>query len=136
MKVVVDTNVLVAGLLSPFKAPGEIVRMTSAGLLKLCYDARILSEYESVLTRPRFGFSSPHVEALLEQIKACGFKIAAKPLETSLPDSDDEPFLEVAVSAKASCLITGNLKHYPVSARQSMKVLPPTDFMEFYRKQQ
>lgn len=44
MKVVLDTNVVVSGLLSPFGPPGEIVRMTADGFLELCYDARILSE--------------------------------------------------------------------------------------------
>lgn len=135
MKVVVDTNVLVSGLLSPFNAPGEIVRMTSAGLLKLCYNALILSEYEEILARPKFGFDSSHVEILIEQIKACGFKTMAKPLNISLPDPDDLPFLEVAVTAQADCLITGNLKHYPISKRQHMNVLRPSDFIDFYRRQ-
>jgi predicted nucleic acid-binding protein len=45
MDIVIDTNVLVAGLLSPFGACGEIVRMVSAGKLTLSFDARILSEY-------------------------------------------------------------------------------------------
>lgn len=134
MKVVLDTNVLVSGLLSPFHAPGEIVRMTSAGMLQICYDARIISEYEQVLARPRFGFHAAHVEALLEQIKACGFQVVGRPLPRSLPDVCDEPFLEVAVAAKADCLITGNLKHYPLSFRQGIRILLPQDFLVFYRK--
>ncbi|MDE0026608.1 MAG: hypothetical protein OXP69_19540 [Spirochaetaceae bacterium] len=36
MRVVVDTNVLVAGLLSPFGPPGVIVRLVTAGRLSLC----------------------------------------------------------------------------------------------------
>ena len=46
MDVVIDTNVLVAGLLSPFGACGEIIRMVSAGELTLSFDARILLEPE------------------------------------------------------------------------------------------
>jgi len=45
MKIVLDTNVLVSGLLTPFGTSGEIVRMVSAGRLNLCIDARILLEY-------------------------------------------------------------------------------------------
>ena len=48
MKIVLDTNVLVSGLLSPYQAPGEIVRMCSSGTLSICYDARILGEYREV----------------------------------------------------------------------------------------
>ena len=42
MNIVLDTNVLVAGLLSPFGPCGEIVRMVSSGALTLAFDARIL----------------------------------------------------------------------------------------------
>jgi predicted nucleic acid-binding protein len=40
MRVVVDTNVLVSGLLSPFGPPGVIVSLTAAGRLSLCSRAR------------------------------------------------------------------------------------------------
>ena len=136
MRIVLDTNVLVAGLLSPFNAPGEIVRMTSAGILQLCYDARILSEYTGVLRRPKFNLNASHVDALLGEIKAIGHSVVGVPLKKPLPDRSDEPFLEVAVAGKAACLVTGNLKHYPHADRQGIAVLPPSDFMTFYRKQQ
>lgn len=134
MKVVLDTNVLVSGLLSPFQAPGEIVRMASAGMFQICYDARIISEYEQVLRRPKFGFHPAQTETLLEQLKACGFQAVGQPLPKLLPDVHDEPFLEVAIAAKAACLITGNLKHYPSSCSQGIRILPPQNFLTFYRK--
>ncbi len=134
MKIVLDTNVIVSGLLSPYNAPGEIVRMVSSGILKLCYDARILSEYQSVLLSPKFKFDSEHIDALIDQIKSCGYIVASKPLPKKLPDADDEPFLEVALAEKASYLITGNLIHYPVESRQEIKVVSPAEFIDIYRK--
>jgi uncharacterized protein len=136
MKIVLDTNVLVAGLLTPFNAPGEIVRMTSAGVLQLCHDARILSEYADVLNRKKFNFNPYHVDALLEQIKARGHQVSGVPLKKPLPDSDDEPFLEAAIAGKAACLVTGNLKHYPHADRQGISILSPSDFLTFYRERQ
>lgn len=136
MKIVLDTNVLVSGLLSPFKLPGEIVRMTSAGLLQLCYDARVLTEYKNVLIRPNFGFNTNHIEDLFDQVKANGHSVAAEPLKKQLPDTTDEPFLEVALAAKAVCLVTGNLKHYPSASRQGMAIFSPSDFLAFYRTHQ
>jgi putative PIN family toxin of toxin-antitoxin system len=56
MNIVFDTNVLVAGLLSPFGPCGEIVRMVSSGEITLSFDARIMTEYEEVLVRPKFKF--------------------------------------------------------------------------------
>ncbi|MCK5594916.1 putative toxin-antitoxin system toxin component, PIN family [bacterium] len=134
MKIVLDTNVIVSGLLSPYNAPGEIVRMVSSGVLKLCYDARIISEYRSVLLRQKFKFDPEHIDALIDQIKVCGYITVSKPLPKKLPDADDEPFLEVALAEKASYLITGNLIHYPVESCQKIKVVSPAKFVDVYRK--
>ncbi len=134
MKAVVDTNVLVSGLLSPFGHPGEAVRMIAAGSLSLLYDARIMAEYIQVLKRPKFSFSPDHIAALLDHVKAVGFIVAADPLSVRLPDEEDEAFLEVALAGRAECLITGNLKHFPSAARQGMRVLTPAEFLDFYRQ--
>ncbi len=137
MKIVLDTNVLVAGLLNSFGAPGEIVRMVSSGTLELYYDARILSEYLEVLLRPKFEFEKSAVEALLEEIKVSGHPVAADPLPFRLPDLDDEAFLEVAITGGAKYLVTGNVKHYPTSKLSkvpSVQMLSPSEFLDIYRK--
>lgn len=134
MKVVLDTNVIVSGLLSPFGPPGEIVRMTASGILKLCYDARILSEYQNVLVRKKFPFKQVHVEDLLEQIKACGYITTSKLLAKRLLHLNDEPFLEVALGGDVQYLITGNLKHYPIRKQKNMLVVSPAEFLDICRK--
>jgi putative PIN family toxin of toxin-antitoxin system len=133
MRIVLDTNVLVSGLLSPFGPPGEIVRLVSSGDLVLCLDARLLSEYHDVLARPRFRFDPDDVAALLEYVEYNGEMIAARPLERRLPDRDDEPFLEVALAGDPECLVTGNLAHYPAEARAGAVVLTPAEFIERFR---
>lgn len=135
MNIVLDTNVLVSGLLSPFGSPGEIVRMVSSGKLTLSFDARILSEYIEVLLRPKFKFDKDKVITLLGYIKNYGRTTASSPLPQSLPDHDDEPFLEVALAGKVVCLVTGNLGHFPVSLRQGLKILSPGEFLTIYKKQ-
>jgi len=132
MKIVLDTNVLVSGLLNPFGASGEIIRMVASGALELCYDSRILSEYRNVLLRTKFSFNHAHVNSLLDQIKYSGHIVAAKPLSARLPDPYDEPFLEVALEEKSQCLVTGNLRHYPPKKCNNMSVLSPNDFLKLY----
>lgn len=136
MIIVLDTNVIVSGFLSPYRAPGAIVRMVSDLTLRLCYDARIVSEYEAVLARHKFGFASEKIEAFLEQVKVQGERVVAKPLPKSLPHQADQMFLEIALAGKAECLATGNLKHFPKALCQDMNVFSPSDFLEFYRKAQ
>jgi putative PIN family toxin of toxin-antitoxin system len=136
MKIVLDTNVLVAGLLSPFGLCGEIVRMVSSGEVTLCFDALILTEYSEVLHRPKFGLDKDKVAALLDHIEHRGHTVASSPLLHSLPDPDDEPFLKVAIAGKAECLVTGNASHFPSKLCRGRKVLSPSRFLTFYRMQQ
>jgi putative PIN family toxin of toxin-antitoxin system len=132
MIVVLDTNVLVSGLLTPFSPCGEIVRMVSSGELTLCLDARLLAEYSEVLRRPHFQFDPNLVAALLDHVSHTGVPVSASPLVASLPDPDDAAFLEVAIAGEAECLITGNLKHFPGRSRQGVTVLSPRDFLVHY----
>jgi putative PIN family toxin of toxin-antitoxin system len=129
MKIVLDTNVLVAGLLSPFGPCGDIVRMVSSGHLTLCIDARVLSEYREVLQRAKFSFDRDKVAAILDYIEHNGWVVASAPLSLPLPDPDDKPFLEIAFSGDADFLVTGNASHFPPELCQGVEVVSPADFL-------
>jgi predicted nucleic acid-binding protein len=92
-------------------------------------------EYAEVLARPKFRFNQDKVATLVDHIESCGQTVAASPLRQPLPDHDDEPFLEVALSSKAVCLITGNRIHFPDDCCQGMTVYSPSEFLNFYRRQ-
>ena len=134
MRIVLDTNVLVAGLISPFGPPAQILRLLAAGKLSICYDARILTEYNDVLKRPKFAFNADAVDGLLDYLIQNGEAIAAVPLAASLPDADDDAFLEIALSGKAEALITGNLIHFPKQFCGDISVVSPADFLIFYKE--
>jgi len=134
MRIVLDTNVLVAGLLSPFGPCGEIVRMVSSGEVTLALDARILTEYQEVLARPKFKFDRDKVTTILDLIEHRGAVVASSPLLNPLPDPDDEPFLEIAIAARVATLVTGNHVHFPTESCQGETVLSPTEFLMFYRQ--
>jgi putative PIN family toxin of toxin-antitoxin system len=136
MKVVIDTNVLVSGLLNPYNPPGAIVRLLAGGHFQAVYDARILSEYREVLLRPRFGFEPRHMEALLDYLKDSGLVVSGPPLKNRLPDPDDEPFLEAAMAESGTILVTGNKKHFPAEACGKVVVYSPAEFMEYLSRAQ
>ena len=133
MKIVLDTNVLVSGLLTPFGPSGEILRMVFSGELTVCLDARILSEYKEVLKRPKFKFNQDHISVLLDFFRQYGQFASSLPLQHRLPDPDDEPFLEVAVAARVVSLVTGNAMHYPPSPFMGTHIFSPSQFVELYR---
>lgn len=134
MKIVIDTNILVSGLLTPYGANGEIVRLVSAGALIVQYDSRIFLEYQDVLSRSKFQFDMQKVNAFLDYLKQNGQVLSGTPLQKRLPDPEAEPFLEIAIAGQATCLITGNTKHFPKAFRQKIKIFSPSEFIEFFRK--
>jgi uncharacterized protein len=134
IRVVVDTNVLVSGLLSATGPPGRVVDLLVAGRLSAVYDDRILFEYEEVLHRPRFDFDARAVRDVLSQIRAHGDLIAAEPLAVVLPDADDLPFLEAAVTEGVRALITGNASHFkPTRGTHTATIRSPRDFIAEWR---
>jgi putative PIN family toxin of toxin-antitoxin system len=134
MRVVLDTNVLVSGLLSATGPPGWIVEAVLAGDLDLAIDMAIREEYAEVLKRPEFRFPASHVEMLLSTIDRVALWVAAAPpWPVPLPDPDDEPFLAVA-AATGSVLVTGNARHFPASSRRGVVVLTPRELKERFRR--
>src|SRR5215471_10690465 len=126
MRVVIDTNVLVSGLIDPHGSPGRVLDYILSRLLIVLYDDRILSEYRDVLLRPAFGFQRSDIEALLDFIEFSGEHVTAGPIEWLLPDPGDLPFLEVALSGSAEALVTGNLKHFlPARRHYPVSILSP-----------
>ena len=132
MRVVIDTNILVSGLLTPFGDCATILNFIVTGSLDLCYDIRIMKEYEQVLKRPKFQFEKKAVSELLDFFRQYGIQVTPTPLPFTLPDPEDTPFVEVALASGSGFLITGNLKHYPAHCLQNVKISPPKQFLQFY----
>jgi len=130
MRAVVDTNVLVSGMVNPHGPPGRIVDAILAGRVTVLHDDRILSEYREVLFRPLFGFRTGDVDALLDFIERNGEHSLSGPLAVVLPDPTDIPFLEVATAGRAEALVTGNARHFkPRRGRHSVQILTPAEFL-------
>ena len=134
MKVVIDTNILVSGLLNPFGNPAEILRLLALGKVIICLDPRIIAEYFEVLNRPKFKFNKNNVAVLLKEIERLGYFTTGIPLNESLPDPDDNMFLEVASGSHAECVITGNLNHFPKKRYEDVQIFSPNDFLKYYKR--
>jgi putative PIN family toxin of toxin-antitoxin system len=122
---VLDTNVLVSGLLSPAGPPGRLVDVVLGRRLRLGLDDRIEMEYRDVLARPRLGIEVVRREAFLAILQFQEHLIAMPWPHRSPPDEDDVIFLEVALQTSARTLVSGNLKHFPAGCRGPVAVLSP-----------
>ncbi|MBN1270029.1 MAG: putative toxin-antitoxin system toxin component, PIN family [Kiritimatiellae bacterium] len=132
MKVVLDTNALVSGMLTPGGTCASILLLALEGSFQICVDHRMLDEYRRILAEPRFGFAPAEADEILAFVDHTAEKVAAPPLYVRLPDPDDQPFLEVAHAAGA-VIVTGNRRHFPAGACAGVRVLSPRDFLEVVR---
>lgn len=129
---VIDTNVLVSALYThnPQSPTARVVDAVSIGQITPLYNEEILSEYTEVLQRPKFHFSLQRIQDLLRLLKIRGLSTSRIPYEGAMPDEKDRPFFEVSLSEDGSFLVTGNLKHFPITPQ----VVSPAQMMEIVEK--
>ena len=133
MRVVVDTNVLVAALVHPAGPCGRLLDLVLDGVVEACIDARLIAEYSDVLRRPKFRLSSVDVESVVAFFRQSTIPLSVPPLNVSLPDPDDVPCLEVAAAGNAF-LVTGSRRHFPKQATGSVVVVSPRECLETIRR--
>jgi putative PIN family toxin of toxin-antitoxin system len=135
MKIVLDTNVVVSGLLNSQGTPAQVLALVLAGAVQICHDDHILAEYAEVLARPRFNFDANRIREVLTKIETDGLPVdAAGQPDLKLPDADDESFLAVALAASVDFLVTGNLSDYPAGSRRGCRVVSPAAFIVAWHK--
>ena len=124
---VIDTNVIVSALLTHNLgvATAKVLDSIAKGDITCVYNEDILMEYREVLHRPKFKFPERKIDSLLTFITQKGIHSDRVPFDGTMPDEKDRPFYEVSLSVEDSFLVTGNLKHFPVTP----KVVTPSQFI-------
>ena len=132
MRIVLDTNVLVSGLLTEHGNPGFILRLVLEGEIEFALDERILAEYRAVLGRPKFGVARETQLALLKELQAIAVLSGLPKQAVRLPDPDDQRFLEVALAASADAIVTCNTKHFPADKCEPVRVITPAGLVQLW----
>jgi len=113
MRVVIDTNVLLSGLIRPRGAPGAIVRALREGRITPVLSRPMLEEIGAVLSRPwllnKYGLEPADVETILRFLVTRGELVEPKVEIRRCRHPRDDMFLEAAVSASADRLVTKDL---------------------------
>ena len=126
VKVVLDTNVLVSGLLNAKGPPSRLVDLVLAGVIEPVLSAEILEEYRCVLSRKELGLPPARVGALLEFLDEFALPLPV-PTEDVCPDPEDAKFLASAIEGGAQWLVTGNIRYYPASPYRGVVLLNPAE---------
>lgn len=129
MKVVIDTNVVVSGNLRDAGPSAAILDLAANRLILMCISSAVLTEYETVLRRPRFKLDPPRIASSLAVIRNTSRLV--KPTRR-LAEAEDEPdnrFLECAAAAGADFIITGNARHFP-RRFENIRIVTPREFLD------
>ena len=133
MKVVIDTNVIYAGVYSQDGASHKILQSIPSSKFKMVLSVALLEEYEYVLNKPEIQkiISKGDVETLLDfwckEATKQDIYFLWRPY---LQDVDDDMVLEVAVASGSNYIITSNLKDFTRSVDFGIKAITPKQFLE------
>ena len=113
IRAVIDTNVLVSGLLSPSGNEALIILAIHQGLVRPCFTEAIVEEYSEVLSRQKFAFPPDETAALIAMLRRTGEVFDPEAAPAASPDPGDTKFLQCAHAAQADFIVTGNRRHFP-----------------------
>ena len=133
MIVVMDTNVIISGLLSPTGTPAKIIAQWEAGEFDVAISMPLLKELEGVLDYERISkyFQEPQekIGLLLKRLKMVSIKVTPEfRLNVIKDDPSDNRVLECAVAANASFIISGDDHLLSLGKYQDIIILPPVGF--------
>jgi putative PIN family toxin of toxin-antitoxin system len=131
IRAVIDTNVVVSGLLSPTGNEALILLAIHQGLVQPCFSEEILEEYADVLARPKFAFAADEIAALLAMFRHQGELIVPKPSGTVSVDPGDTKFLQCADTAQADYFVTGNKRHFPEASYGVTRVVSASELLDW-----
>lgn len=132
-RVILDTNVLFAGLYSSLGASYQILRAIEEDKIKTVISTTLLFEYEDVLKRKKLdlGLTNQQIEIILDNL--CDLSEYQKIYflwRPYLRDPKDDHVLEVAVASKTQIIVTHNIKDFKGVEKFGIKAIPPGKLLE------
>ena len=137
MRVVFDTNVLVAAARSRQGASFALVSSVPAPEFLLCLSVGLYTEWQEVLTRAENLPPERTAEDALRFLRYLASQAHLQEIHflwrPFLPDADDDMVLELAVAAGSRYIVTHNVRDFRGSERFGITVLSPRDFLGLIR---
>lgn len=132
---IVDTNVVVAGLLTGDEnaPPAIILDRMLEGRLACLVSIELLAEYRTVLLRrairQRHGLTETNVDRILEAIALNAVVVDIAERSETAPDPGDNHLWQLLASERAAALITGDrlLKEH---APKERRILTPAEWLD------
>jgi putative PIN family toxin of toxin-antitoxin system len=135
MRVVLDTNVLLSGLLW-HGAPHALIERVREGTLTLISSPVLLAELAEVIARPQFetilARSNTSRERSLAELRALADVIEPPPLaEPVCRDPDDDAVLALAIAASVDLIVSGDRDLLDLKRFQGIAIITPAEALRF-----
>jgi putative PIN family toxin of toxin-antitoxin system len=132
MRLVIDTDVMVAALQSPTGASRRLFMAVVEREVDLVASVPLFLEWEAVLKRPAVlaaaALSIDDMDIVLDQLASVLLPTDLWFLwRPQLADPNDEMVLETAINGRAAAIVTFNRRHFAAAARFGIAVLLPRD---------
>jgi putative PIN family toxin of toxin-antitoxin system len=133
LRIVIDTSVLVAGLMSRLGASFALLQRLGGTDFIPVLSPPLCVEYEDVLSRPGKipGFSAVDagnfVDYMVSVSEECRVYFLWRPW---LPDPQDDLVLEVALAGRASHIVTHNIRDFAGIDRLGITAIKPDQFLK------
>jgi putative PIN family toxin of toxin-antitoxin system len=129
-KIIIDTNVIVAGLRSRDGASFKLLSLVDSGRFDVGITVPLLFEYEDVIKREHLGIAIHSAEDVLDYVCAVSSHHQVHFMwRPYLRDPKDDLVLEAAVAAEATHIVTFNTKDFEGVGRFGVQALWPADFL-------
>ena len=134
LKIVLDTNVLISAILFGGK-PRSIYELILEGHYKIGISQGIISEFISVLTRPKFDYPRQWLELTVSEIKAIAeVVVPSRRVFAISEDPDDNQIIECALEFGAKYIISGDKHPLKLGEYQGVRILDPATFFELFEE--
>jgi putative PIN family toxin of toxin-antitoxin system len=136
MRLVLDTDVIVAGMRSPAGASAAILMAARRRRVVLLATVALFVEYEAVCERPEHrtaaGLSRDEVRIFLDALSSVVEEVEAHFLwRGRLRDANDDMVLDAAINGQADAIATFNRRDYgAVPDEFGIAVLAPRDVLK------
>ncbi len=133
MRVVIDTGVLVSGLIRPEGTTGQVLQAMRDGKFTALYSNETIMEIIDVLGRDKFRLKyhilPDDISALINLIRLRGEVVIYKQRVVDCRDPKDDKFLDVALSGDADCLVSGDLDLISMNPYRYILLTTPAEFV-------
>jgi uncharacterized protein len=129
VRAVLDTNVLVSGLLW-HGAPHTLIEHAQAGLFTVVSSSQLLDELAVVIRRRKFrtilARSDTDPQRMLRELRRLVEIVNPPPLATPVSrDPDDDEVLAIAIAARADLIVSGDSDLLTLGSHDGIAIVDP-----------